>query len=97
MTEVQFRNSLFRQALAEFLSTPAGINLVVILKDGSTPLDPPIAAEPVASVRTLSQSVGFNACLTALLRMAEPNERTEDPPQETWGVDQPPATESGTM
>ncbi len=91
MTEEQYRNSLFRQELAEFLSSPAGINAIVILKDGGQPIEAaPIQSDPVVSVRILSQAVGWSANLSALLRLAEPNPPAVEPMQETWEKETPP-------
>lgn len=99
MTEEQYRNSPLRQALAEFLSTPAGINLVVMLKDGAYIVDPEAGAPEIASVRVLSQAAGFNECLKTMLRMSEPSPRAEEPIQETWEEERlgTPAPEPGTM
>lgn len=98
MTEEQYRKSAFREQLAEFINSPAGGMALVILKDGCAPIDPNNDAPEVASVRVLSQAVGFNSCLEAFIRLSHPAQATEEPPKEDWGVmvDQLPA-EPGTM
>lgn len=98
MTEEQYRKSAFREQLAAFIDSPAGGMALVILKDGSAPIDPKLDSPEVASVRVLSQAVGFNACLEAFIRLSQPFQKAEEPPAEDWGVmaDQLPA-EPGTM
>lgn len=60
---------------------------LLILQDGNPPVDVPLTAPEVASVRALSQSNGFRSALMHLLSMAEPYNPPQPEPDPTWGTD----------
>jgi hypothetical protein len=73
MTLRQFReNAALTAALSSLLNDPVMRTALDILKESNQPIDPDPHLDPIASVRMLSQAVGFRTALDTLQLLSIP-------------------------
>lgn len=66
------------------LDDPVMHQALLIMSDGMPPVDAPIAAPEITSVRILSQMAGAHAAFMLLHSLAEPLEPEPEPMEPTW-------------
>ena len=87
MTEDQFRsNPEMTKRFRELITDPVMQQAIVIWKDGSPPVEPPIMSDAIASVRMLSQMVGADAAMNRFLNFGEPKAPEVEEPPPDWGA-----------
>lgn len=85
MTYDQFRQDpVMTGRFRELMSDPVMQQALVVWKDGSPPVDPPVGADAIASVRMLSQMVGADAAMARFLNLSTPLEPEIPVLQEDW-------------
>lgn len=85
ITNFRKNNDMVGEARA-LLYHPSMQRMLLLVKDASPAIDAPLDAPEVTSARLLSQMVGWQGALVALLSLAEPFSDLPELPPEDWGT-----------
>lgn len=89
MTPIEFRNSPYREQLAEILTNPVLRLALNVVKESEPPADPQLNADAIVSVRLLSRLTGFMTFAETLQELATPYKPPAEPQLEPTFEDQP--------